>query len=147
MGAPLSPERFLGETLVECPRCFRQAVVRNAAGATPRVTCGSCGYHADGAAGAPRLSWSTVRADGREPSFALPLWLRIDCCGGHLLWALNEPHLDYLERFVVSTDRDRDFPSPPGDRGLAYKLPTWIQLSGNREELLRALGRLRQRLT
>jgi len=53
----------------------------------------------------------------------LALWLVTECCGGNVLWALNEPHLDYLERFASSTKRDRDFPSLPGNRGLAYKLP------------------------
>lgn len=147
MGTHPEPRTFLDEALVECPRCSKRAVVCNRGDAPPRVTCSFCGYSAEGATNTPRLSWSTVRANGCEPAFALPLWLRISCCGGHLLWALNEPHLDYLERFVGSMNRDQEFPSPPGDRGLAYKLPKWMQLSGNRDELLRALGRLHQRLT
>jgi hypothetical protein len=92
------------------------------------------------------LTWWSVRADGREPSFGLPLWLAQKCCGGNVLWALNEPHLDYVERFIRSTARDRDFPSPPSDRGLAYKLPKWMQLARNRQELLHAVSRLRRRL-
>jgi len=64
-----------------------------------------------------------------------------------VLWALNKPHVDYLQRFVASTQRDRDFPSPSGNRQLAYKLPKWMQMAGNREELLHGLSRLRQRLT
>jgi hypothetical protein len=64
-----------------------------------------------------------------------------------VLWALNEPHLDYLERFISSTTRDRDFPSLPGNRGLAYELPKWMQIARNRQELLRTISRLRRRLT
>jgi hypothetical protein len=92
------------------------------------------------------MTWWAVRPDGREPSFGQPLWLAEECCGGNVLWALNKPHLDYLERFIRSTTRDQDFPSPPGDRGLAYKLPKRMQLARNRQELLRTVSRLRRRL-
>ncbi len=73
-------------------------------------------------------------------------WLAEECCGGNVLWALNERHLDYLERFVGSRSRDRDFPSPPGNRGLAYKLPKWMQLAHNRDELLRTISHMRRRV-
>jgi hypothetical protein len=59
---------------------------------------------------------------------------------------LTEPHLDYLEGFVASTNRDHDFPSPPGNRSLSYKLPKWMQLASNRDELLRTISRLRASL-
>lgn len=68
------------------------------------------------------------------------------CCGGELLWADNERHLDYLEAFVASTDRGNDFPSPPGARGLSYKLPAWMQTAGHREEILRVIRRMRKDL-
>jgi ribosomal protein S27AE len=139
------PRTFLDEVLVECPRCREQAIV-GAAAQAPRMTCGHCGYIVESAAETPRLTWSSVRQDGREPAFELRLWLTTECCGGKVLWALNEPHLDYLERFVASKHRDRDFPSPSGNRGLSYKLPRWMQAARNRDELLRAMSHLRQRL-
>ena len=83
-----------------------------------------------------------MRQDGHEPAFGLRLWFAADCCGGHVLWALNEPHLDYLKRFVESTSRDRDFPSPSGNRQLAYKLPKWMQVAKHRDEILHTLERL-----
>src|SRR5689334_20768560 len=101
------PRTFCDEVLVECPRCANRAVVRHAADA-PRMTCGQCGNVLDSSPDTPRLSWWSVRQDGREPAFNLRLWLTTECCGGNVLWALNEPHLDYLERFVASTQRDRD---------------------------------------
>ena len=42
-------------------------------------------------------SWA-FRQDGRDGLFGTPLWLVEQCSGGKLLWAYNEPHLDYLER-------------------------------------------------
>ncbi len=107
------PSTFLDEVLVVCPRCSSRAVITNI-GDAPRLTCGECGYVRKGGAGTPRLTWWTVRQDGREPAFGLALWLSTECCGRNVLWALNEPHLDYLEGFVASTNRDHDFPSPPG---------------------------------
>jgi hypothetical protein len=58
----------------------------------------------------------------------------------------NEAHLDHLERFVASINRDHDVPSPPGNRGLSHKLPKWMQPAGHRDERFRAIARLRQRL-
>lgn len=72
----------------------------------------------------------------------MELWLRAECCSGKVFWANNAAHLDYLGRFVASRDRDREFPSPPGNRGLAYKLPKWMQLASNRDELLHVVARL-----
>ena len=109
----------------------------------PRVTCGHCGYVLESTADTPRLTWWSIPQDGREAAFGLELWLTLECCGGNVLWALNEPHVDYLERLVASTQRDQEFPSPSGNRGLAYKLPKWMQVASNREELLRATRRLR----
>jgi hypothetical protein len=88
-------------------------------------------------------SWRNLRQDGRAPVFSLPLWLTAECCGGELLWALNYAHLDYLAQFVASKQRGRDFPSPPGARGLTYMLPKWMQLARHREELLKTIERLR----
>jgi len=107
------------------------------------VTCSHCGFIRDGVGG---LSWWTMGQDGRAPELGLPLWLTAECCGGQVLWALNEPHLDYLARFVASANRDRDFPSPSGNRGLAYKLPKWMQVAKHRDEVLHELERLRARL-
>ena len=78
--------------------------------------------------------------------FGARLWLETECCGGKRLWALNERHLDYLADYVSETQREREFPSPPGDRQLAYKLPKWMKLAKNREEILRAVDRLRTKL-
>ena len=110
------------------------------------MTCSHCGSVLESTP-QPRLSWWSMRQDGREPAFGLRLWHATECCGGNVLWALNEPQLDYLQRFVISTQRDRDFPSLSGNRQLAYKLPKWMQIAGNREELLQGLSRLRQRHT
>jgi hypothetical protein len=72
-------------------------------------------------------------------------WLATECFGGEVLWALNEPHLDYLERSSL-TPHETVTSLPSRQPGLAYNLPMWMQLAENRRELLGALRRLRLRL-
>ena len=78
--------------------------------------------------------------------FKARLWLETECCGGKRLWALNETHLDYIERFVKSEDRDREFPSLPGRRQLSDKFPAWLVSRKHRDEVTRAINRLRSTL-
>lgn len=148
MSDVVQPESIVGDqVLVRCPKCDSRAVIDDRSGSS-RITCGSCGYMQETEPktrgvyvpylGYPRYSWSA------GPS---PLWLETECCGGEVLWALNQQHLDYLEAFVRSTDRTRQFPSVPGNRQPADKLPTWIKTRKNRDEVLRAIGRLRAKLT
>jgi len=145
---------------VVCPRCGSRATVReNDVGY--RLTCTRCPLAVDG--GSERhvlvdgrlvvLQWkhgawhdpavdryvSVFRArEGEEPVFGLPLWLRTECCGGHLLWANNEEHLGYIESYVGATLRE--------SVGLSTVLPTWMKLAKNREDILRSLHRLRTTL-
>lgn len=135
--------------LVHCPACDRRAVVRHHRGGL-RLTCEHCGHagteapsrrHFDPGPDASLEAYS----DGRLP-FNARLWLETQCCGGNRLWALNERHLDYIERFVKSEDRDREFPSLPGRRQLSDKFPAWLVSRKHRAEVLRAIRRLRSTL-
>ena len=81
-------------------------------------------------------------AEGQDGRFGVPLWLRTECCGGHPLGANNEAHLDYLEAYVGATLRER----PDGPSGLAWSLSAWMKYAKHRDEVLRALGRLRASL-
>jgi hypothetical protein len=47
---------------------------------------------------------------------------------------------------VAETQREREFPSPSGKRQLAYKLPRWMKLAKNRDDVLKAIDRLRRTL-
>lgn len=76
--------------------------------------------------------------DGTDARFRVPLWLRTDCAG-HLLWANNVLHLDYLESYVAAALRERS----PGPATLQWYLPSWMKHAKNREETLRAITRLR----
>ncbi|GAA4910381.1 hypothetical protein LX16_2721 [Stackebrandtia albiflava] len=78
---------------------------------------------------------------GQEPRTGLPLWLRSEF-RGRLLWAVNEAHLDFLERYVAAGVREQS----PGNSTLASRLPAWIKSAKHRPALLRTLGRMRATL-
>jgi hypothetical protein len=78
---------------------------------------------------------------GQEPRTGLPLWLRAEF-RGRLLWALNEPHLDFLERYVAAGVREQS----PGNSTLASRLPAWIKSAKHRPALVKTLRRMRETL-
>lgn len=143
-----------GDTfLVRCPRCDRQAEVISlpsqpelkAGGQglfAPRgCVCAHCGYVKEWYG--KRLAVGSEAADWY---FGYPLWLQTPCCG-QKLWAYNEPHLRFLEEFVAADLRERE-PRLRHSTSLTYaaRLPRWLQVAGNRDEVLRGLARLRAML-
>ena len=135
--------------LVQCPRCQRRAeivVVDPPAqddGETPqhgwrtRLVCPACGHTADGF-----KKYAALGAPGTDFFSGLPLWLQVPCAG-HLLWAWNESHLDFIERYVAADLRER---TPNINKSLASRLPAWIKSGKNRDEVLKGIRRLRKRL-
>ncbi|APU17376.1 MULTISPECIES: TFIIB-type zinc ribbon-containing protein [Actinoalloteichus] len=132
---------------VVCPRCRSRAA--NTArpndsayvGTWPRrLTCPNCAYWAEWASGAGRYS---VWGGPVDPFFGVPLWWQAECCGGRTLWALNEKHLDLLERHVAARLRERT--GPPRNSSMVSRLPGWLSAAGNRAEVLTTIRRLRAR--
>ncbi len=123
--------RWRDPVFVVCPRCDSRATVRGTMWEA-RLLCPTCTL---------TRKWSSKRHRavlGEDARFGVPLWLRAECCGGHLLWANNEAHLDYLESYVGATLRER----PEGPSGLSWYLPAWMKHAKHRHEVLRALARL-----
>jgi phage FluMu protein Com len=147
----LAPEdAYDDHVLVHCPKCDRLATIGSRSGYL-RITCPWCAFAQElrprSEAGRP-LSLSSALAvynDGNS-LFGARLWLETECCGGQRLWALNERHLEYLEAFVRSTDRTREFPSDLSARQLGERLPTWMVTAKHRDEVLRKLDQLRATL-
>ncbi|MBB4961780.1 hypothetical protein [Micromonospora polyrhachis] len=79
-----------------------------------------------------------------DPFFQLPLWLKAECCGGHVLWAFNPAHLDLLADYVAARLRERG--PVPGRMSLVERLPVWLKAAKNRDEVLHVIGRLRASL-
>ncbi|MGE3268988.1 MAG: hypothetical protein AB7P40_09590 [Chloroflexota bacterium] len=134
-------------SLVECPRCRERAELvfqispdnpsSRSYTAPPRVVCSRCSYAEVRNPGQP-----VTRDEAREPLTGLPLWLQTPCAG-HVLWAWNSWHLDFLERYVSAGLRER---TPNINVSLASRLPAWIKSAKNRDDVLKGIRRLRHRL-
>lgn len=125
---------FGNDVLVECPKCSSCTIARKSSEEYPffRVICMKCGL----------LPCSDTLSWGAGYFFDYQLWLRVNCCG-HLLWAYNKQHLDFLESYISSTLRER---TPNINQSMASRLPSWIKSSKNREQLLKGVRRLQEKL-
>jgi ribosomal protein L37E len=125
-----------------CTRCSqmierRQPAAPGRAAKKLPVTCPACGAvrtlpaHLD------------LRCEGGTATYhGLPLWLRTDY-RGEVLWAYDEAHLDFLERYIRALIRER---IPNCNASLASRLPAWLKNAKNRDGLLTALAGLRATL-
>jgi len=68
-----------------------------------------------------------------EGTTGLELYLQTPCCGA-VLFARNPDMIDVIEELVGRTQ----------DRSHCQWLPKWVLLGRNREDVLKALGRLRE---
>lgn len=120
----------------ECDRFLSWSGSVPASGAkTMRCECGwSALYQASA-----NEYWSLAR--GHHPGTGLPLWLRADF-RGKVLWAVDEQHLTYLERYVAAGVRE----AGPGNSTLASRLPAWVKSAKHRPALLRLLRKMRASL-
>lgn len=141
---------YLKDILVECPACKHQALV-DTRGYTlfqyeakdVRLVCTHCGHNKMTELTPTRKIAYTIGGPV-DPFFQLPVWLQTDV-GEHLLWAYNEAHLNLLEAHVKAKLRERN--------GFKYKvesigakLPRWMTSAKNREQVLKAIERLKNKL-
>jgi hypothetical protein len=113
--------------LAVCPSCTAQALITSG-----RLVCPTCAH--------TRPYSRTWCWDDQR--FVPDLWLRTPCAG-HTLWALNTTHLDLLESYVTATLREDPPTSSPRRMTVLAKLPAWLKSAGHRDEVKRALRRLR----
>jgi hypothetical protein len=102
---------FEGDIFVRCPHCGHRAHLRrrdddSGSRLGYRFVCETCGRAND---------WSFERdnrifvpaASPHLNGFGLDLWLQTPCCG-ETLWAFNELHIEFMERFIAAKLRERD---------------------------------------
>ncbi|MFI0977334.1 hypothetical protein ACH4SP_09930 [Streptomyces sp. NPDC021093] len=147
-----TPYDFIRLIVVRCPGCAKAAHVVPVPGAPEpggrvlfqarRLVCRGCGLSRTWES---RQNVGLTRGTARpatDPYFGLPLWLQVETRHGWL-WAYNLEHLDLIHRFVGASLRER---APWYDIGaattLVARLPVWIKRAKNREEVLRAVGRI-----
>jgi hypothetical protein len=138
--------RFLDRVLVRCPQCARCAFVVPLEGprantvtfGARRLSCLQCGLTRDRDLGLSIASTAPI-----DPFFGLPLYLRTTV-DGEDLWAFNERHLEFLQRFIAATLRSRRIAAGHGPRNstLASRLPRWMKRGVRREVILAGLARL-----
>lgn len=135
---PQTLQSFLDEFLVECPSCSKVARITVLVELKPQanLTCLACGHVSSKLIRQKR--GLTILGAPIDPYFHLPLWLKADCCGERL-WAYNRRHLAFLKEFVGAKLRDV---GTTGHRNLGNKLPKWMLLAKNRDDVLRVIARL-----
>lgn len=147
------------EVLVRCPRCDARAKVVTRPGSVPtrsalhsprRLICAGCGHVIDQAGGMWNVRFGHERVGTvHDPFFQCRLWLQADCCG-HVLWAYNLRHLDYLRSYVAADLRERSRCDPETGwhrrMTMAAKLPAWLKSAKNRADVMRGIDRLRASL-
>jgi len=73
-----------------------------------------------------------------------PLWLRMPC-HKNVLWILNRPHLEFMEQFIAADLREERMPER-SSRRLSSALPRWLIAGKNRNDVVRCLNKLREKL-
>ncbi|MGP5210674.1 hypothetical protein ACTXJ5_07760 [Psychrobacter alimentarius] len=130
-------------TLVYCPKCRSKAVI-TLHNDEARLSCPSCGYHQAKLAERRTFHWSAENPT--DSYFGANLLLQTDC-SGKSLWAFNNRHLEYLEDFVSAKHRQRN---PSSDTwmnsSLASRLPKWLKAAKNREQVLKAIAVLKNKI-
>jgi ribosomal protein S27AE len=119
--------------VVMCPECNRYVGTYRSDLRVLRLRCRGCGWVKE-----PTVSDSWGKPKRQKWA---RLWLEVDF-RGERLWAVNEEHLDFLESYVAAGVRE----TSPFNSTIASRLPAWIKSGKNREDLLRALAKLRTRL-
>lgn len=138
---------FVKDVFVECPHCAKRAFV-NTNGYTAfqpeavnvRVVCGHCGYNKVLEKISTRSKHLIIGAPV-DPFFHLPLWLKTEI-GENLFWAYNYEHLDFLAQHIGAKLRERNgfqFQT----RSIGARLPRWMTAAKRRDEMLRAIEKLR----
>ena len=130
-------------TLVCCPKCQSKAFV-TINNDEARLSCTSCGYNQAKLAEHRTFYWGAENPT--DSYFGANLWLQTDCAG-ESLWAFNKRHLEYLEDFVSAKQRQRN---PNVDTwmnsSLASRLPKWMKAAKNREQVLKAIAVLKNKI-
>lgn len=74
-----------------------------------------------------------------DPAFGLPLWFQ-GSVKGNIIWAYNLRHLTEIKNYVQATLRERT--TDRFKMTMVEKLPDFIKLAKNREEVLKAIERM-----
>lgn len=112
------------EIILECHICNSSSIFKN-----DKIVCEKCGYN-------------KVIDENYKNSIALKLWFSLECCNEEL-WAYNLKHLNFLKEHVEATLRERN-DVEYSNKSLGSRLPKWMTSKKNREEVLKAIDKLKK---
>ena len=132
-------------TLVVCPKCHSKGLIFPDLDERVKYVCTNCTF--DKRMCNQTLSFRWNEANPTDGYFGFNLWLQINCCGNSL-WAFNKRHLAILDSYIKATLRERKPVSHGwcGNSSIPSKLPKWIKSHKNRQQLLKAIQKLHERL-
>jgi len=141
---------YADDIVVACPKCSAAARVTLSDAAAAgrfeprRLTCTACTHRGTLRVNAISLG-RFAGGTARDPYFGLPLRLQTPTRHG-VLFAYNGDHLAWIEAYVAAPLRERRIDSGRANRSIVSRLPQWVKSAKNREDVLRAVARLRRSL-
>ncbi|MFC5471594.1 hypothetical protein ACFPPD_23240 [Cohnella suwonensis] len=116
-----------------------------------RVICNTCGFNKDKRAPLNKPYYLRIVHFGKDWKdnciniggnhdwiFGYPLYLNLTC-KGHILWAYNLRHLEFIESFINEKLRN----SSTYYLSLVSRLPKWLIESKNKDEVLKGIKKLK----
>ena len=148
---------FVKDILVVCPTCAGKALVRADDFNTPKyeisevkVVCTGCGFNKTlenlSKRHDPKQKRGNILIFGApvDPFFHLPVWLQAEF-SGETLWAYNVEHLDFLAEHVGAKLRERNSLVVNVNKSVGARLPRWITAANNRNAVLKAIEKLKDK--
>lgn len=145
---------FIKDIYVICPNCSAKAIVKTGEfhklkynEYEVKVVCTACGFNQTLEHVSPRIDKKQKRGNilifgaPVDPFFHLPVWFSTSF-EGETLWAYNTEHLDFLAEHIGSKLRERNNFSF-NVKSIGARLPKWMTSANNREDLLKAIHKLK----
>ena len=130
--------------LVVCPKCNSKALVFPDTKDTVKCVCTKCSFSKKRSSRSRSLGWHMDIPD--DGYFGLDIWLQTYCCGNSL-YAFTKRHLELLEAYIKADLRERKRGAGGWhNASVASRLPKWIKSHKNREQLFKAIQKLRAKL-
>ncbi|MCC9073616.1 hypothetical protein LNQ49_18720 [Flavobacterium sp. F-65] len=117
---------FESQPLKECPEKYR-------------AKCPHCSFQEEWKPKIKKVLQNSKINDGliKEEWYNLPLWFQKEV-DGNVFWAYNQEHIDYLERYIGASLRERNSKINYSS-SLVSRLPKFVKEAKNREKLLKII--------
>lgn len=133
---------------IYCPDCgVRNTIERKNLNVAPQSIEIQCSHCNNKHSYKPSISTKEVKTDNKglkaDPMFNYPLWRQTTVCG-NLFWAYNCDHLEEMKLYVEADLRERNSAYL---MTMVARLPKFIQSAKNRDKILAAIDKLKNKTT